>query len=291
MSLIDVPDAFPQMIMAVLRFAHREGETTLDEIAMAIVPDSLGAADNVAKSRTRVRSAVRAACAAGMLVDMGDSFQVAKPWSAAANLEASPEAFSTTLVSQLRSDAPPGLQDLVRAAAWVLMQPPFERRLDVDSMGLLLREFPKAKAPAQPTKEQLGPMAVWLDYLGIARRWSSGKAWMLVPDPTRLVARLVQADVTVGVEESVASLLDQWTERYPFLPGGAVSAAVAADLGLPAWKMLGDLPGSWALAFRSLEKAGVIRLVHDADARRVFHLTGFAERGTARPFERIVRGA
>ncbi len=291
MSLIDVPDAFPQMIMAVVRAVKQRKEATLDEIVAAIVPDTLYTPEEVAKSRVRPRSAVRVACAVGMLVDMGDCFEVAEPWRAAAGLETSPDGFAAMLASQLGAHAPAGLQDLARAAAWVLLQPPFGQRLDVNTMGLLLRRFPDGRAPAQPTKEQLGPMATWLEFAGLARRWSWGSTWALVPDPTRLVDRLVRADLAVGDATDAVALMQRWTTRYAVLPGGAVSNAVAVEVGLSPWELKGELPGAWALAFCRLEQAGVIRLAHAADARDVFHLTDFTARGAAKRFERIVRVA
>lgn len=289
MSLINVPDAFPQMLLSVLRVVQQRGEATLEEIAAAIVPDGLEAPAEVGSSRVRPRNAARAACAAGMLEDTGDAYRVAKAWQPAAGLDAAPEAFADTLAGHLREDAPEGLEDLARAAAWVLLQPAFAQRLDVDTLGGLLRQFPADRAPARPTTEQLDPMAKWLDFLGLAQRWMAAKDWALVPDPTRRVARLLHEDVEVGAEASVATLLQRWTDRFPVLPGGAVSAAVARELGMTPWGLQGELPDAWALAFQRLERAGLLEVVHASDARRAFTMTDFRGQPASRRFERIRR--
>ena len=289
MTLINVPDAFPQMLLAVLRVVHQRGEATADEIAAAIVPDGLGSKADVETSRQRPRSAARAACAAGMLQETGDAYRVALAWQPAARLDADPGLMAETLVGQLQPSAPGGLQDLARAAAWVLLQPAFAKRLDVDALAQLLRDFPEGRAPAKPTKEQLVPMVTWLDAMGLAQRWVAGKNWMIVPDPTRFVSRLVREDLEEGSEVAVATLLQRWTERFPVLPGGAVSVAVAREVGVKPWALEGELPDAWALAFHRLELAGVIEVRHDADAPRAYTMPDLRGSLATRRIERIQR--
>jgi hypothetical protein len=289
MSLIKFPDAFPQMLYAILRVVHQRGEATMDEIAAAIIPNGLASPADVEKSRGRPKTATRVACAAGMLEDTGDAYRVTGVWQRAAQLESDPEVFVATLAEQLRVDAPEGLQDLARAAAWVLLQPAFKARLDVDTLSQLLRQFPEGRAPSNPTKEQLVPMATWLDLLGLGQRWTLGRGWALVPDPTRLVRRLFCEVVKVGDEAMVATLLQRWTACHPVLPGGGVSAVVARELGMTPWTLQGELPDAWALAFQRLERAGVVELHHDADALSVYTMTDFSGAGQSRRFERIRR--
>jgi hypothetical protein len=164
-----------------------------------------------------------------------------------------------------RGVAPSGATDFTRAACWCLLQDPYTFQPDFEQY-------------VNPSQKDQGIDAVqndvrwngfarWSTFLGVAVKMPRG----LLLNPAFAIGQAVREFVPAGQQVGLKEFLERMAARFPVLPGGAMSNAVASEVKSP-WRTFAphEVAPTVALALLQLHEGGAIALSKqsDADVRR-----------------------
>jgi hypothetical protein len=160
-----------------------------------------------------------------------------------------------------RGAVPSGATDFTRAACWCLLQDPYAFQADFEQY-------------VNPRQKDQGIDAVqndvrwngfvrWSTFLGLAVKMPHG----LLLNPAFAVWQAVREFVPVGESLELKEFLERLVARFPVLPGGAMSDAIASEIQV-SWRTFApyEVGPTVALALLQLHEEGKIALSKQSDA-------------------------
>jgi hypothetical protein len=273
MSVITEPAPVPNRLEVLVKYlrTRKDGETKA-RLTAVLSPAALqqGANDETgedARSNALADGVLRAGQRLGITVVEGEFVRLAPHLEVAA--ENYPEALHRHLESTLLSaSAPDDQRDVARTLAWFLIQDPAEP-LQVGNVKQRVEDQLVASEHAQfsslSNSTRFEQFTYWARYFGCAWRFK-GKAEVVVPDPTGLLARYLPRLMQGNERISIQDLLARWRTPLPILEGGQIRDSVEEALRDPFRRPAEHLSRATSLALQRLRDQGRLRLERLADA-------------------------
>ena len=272
MSVINSWGATPNRMRIALKFVSGSGQEgmTNEAIQQTLLPAALAGSQSDDEPQggsaigTEVISELRNL---GLLIQTGDG--CLRVSSDAINV--SDDGFVQLLQDRLIYPAEAdnfGQGAFPRALAWFLCQDPASPLLWGENHRNRVESDCGTEGGAFELTNSAGcnQFIYWARFLGFAWRLNIEKQNVVIPDPTRSIAREMGRWEATTDWQPIGEVLSRLANRLPVLEGGAARTEIESRLG-PEKQRAGELISrSTTFALRRLERSGQIQMERTADA-------------------------
>lgn len=270
MSILSSPRGAPERVFAILFAKRHAGVTSQEECADLVNPGAWSGGEFQQANKTLFQDVLSVARLLGFDEEV--------------SAEATPmsfDAWSDDVHDRLLKIDDAHLDAvLMRSYAWLVAQSAINRDVSwfvsntnpalADAICAGLGPTSDGQPPMNPTK--LTAWRRWMTYLGLlAPLPLPGMRELPVP-ARRLHRELVRSDFKEGQEMEASELLGWLSQRMPYLDGGRLFSAAAAQIGHR--HSTASLSPVLSLALQDLHERGVLRMRVVGDRSNAVHLSG-----------------
>ena len=272
MSILSSPKGSPERVYAILYAKRHAGAGSQEECAELVNPGAWSAGEQQQANKTLFADGLSVARALGL----EDAFDTE---TAPASFDAWSDDVHDRLlrVEDAHLDAV-----LLRSYAWLVAKSDKSREVSwfvaytnpelADAIGAGLGPTSDGQPAMNPTK--LTAWRRWMTYLGLLTPLPLPNMRELPVPARRLHRELARSEFKAGQEVDASEFLQWISQRMPYLDGGRLFAAAAAQIGHR--RTATNLSPVLSLALQDLHERGVIRMRVVGDRAGAMQLSGDA---------------